>query len=533
MSKINSITIVGGGSSGWMTAAAICKQLPNIKLTLIESPTIPTIGVGESTIGHINEFLHFLGLTDSDWMKACNATYKTSIKFIDFRENPGKDPHVFHYPFGIFDYTNKPRGLMEWFAIKATIPNIDEYSFSTFYHDSVMMTDANKMTKNEDISIRGFNFELDTAYHMDATLFGNYLRDIICLPSNMSHILDMVTYVNLDETGSISKIITENSGELLADLYIDCTGFKSLLLEETLKVPFISFHDTLLNDSAVAAVIPYVDIEKEMECVTSCTAIEAGWIWNIPLWDRIGTGYVYSSKYATEKEAEEQFLKHLSSSRMVCQDTDRLKDLKLRHIKIKHGVHERAWEKNVIGIGLANGFIEPLESTGLMLTHECIIKVVNILKNRNGTVTKFDIDSFNFAFREQIVGFKDFISLHYALTMRNDTPYWKKVSENITYSQKMYDFEPSLSNGYTDLAYKNIRSRHYGGDMSGIVYIAAGMGYNPLDSSRVEFLNKRYNEDVDASLTALNEWEKHKVEVLKVIDKLPTHYQFLKDTIYD
>lgn len=531
MKEIKSILIVGGGSSGWMTAAAMVRHLPNTKITLVESPRIPTIGVGESTIGHINEFLHFLGLSDEDWMKHCNATYKTSIKFLDFRENPTEKPHVFHYPFGLFDFTDKPHGLMEWFIGAATRPNVDPYSFATFYHDSILMTDAVKMTKNEDRVIRGFEFKTDTAYHMDATMFGNYLRDYRCVPNGLIHVLDDVTDV-ISNGDQVVGVQTKVHGTLTADLYIDCTGFKSMLLEGALNVPFKSFHDTLLNDRAIATVIPYIDIEREMECVTSCTAIEAGWVWNIPLFNRIGTGYVYSSKHATDEEATEQFRRHLASNRMVCPDSKRAQEADLRYIKIRHGVHERAWESNVVGIGLANGFIEPLESTGLMLTHEAIIKLVNTLKMRQGRVTKFDIDSFNFAFYEQITGFKDFISQHYALSMRNDTPYWSEVSGGITYSPGMKTHEPKLKDSYADTAYRLHRARAFGNDMSGIVYIAAGMGYNPTDSARAEYMKQVHCEPPGLSEKAWADWEEHRDRVLTLLKTLPSHYQFLKDTIY-
>ena len=285
--NVKSICIVGGGSSGWMTAAAIAKRLPNVKLTLVESPAIPIIGVGESTIGHINQFLDLLDLEDEDWMPHCNATYKTSIKFVDFRENPTEQPHTFHYPFGRFDMTEKPRGIMDWFLYRAMNPDLDPGNFAEFYHDSILMSDRNKLTKNEDQQIRGFNFTYDTAYHMDAALFGNFLRDKICLPAGMTHIVDTVTSVTQNDDGSVKDIVTENNGSVAADLFVDCTGFRSLLLEQTLGVPFISFGDTLLNDSAIATVIPYIDQDTEMENYTSCTAIEAGWVWNIPLWNRI------------------------------------------------------------------------------------------------------------------------------------------------------------------------------------------------------------------------------------------------------
>lgn len=532
-SQIKKVIIVGGGSSGWMTAAAFSKQLPNIDLTLIESPNVPIIGVGESTIGHINEFLNLIGLKDEDWMSHCNATYKTSIKFIDFRENPKEQPHKFHYPFGFFDFTDKPRSIMDWFINKVHNPEIDNSNFAEFFHDSILMTDQNKLTKNEDGKIRGFDFRTDTAYHMDASLFGSYLKEHVCLPTGMKHILDDVTTVNKNDDGYVSSISTKNSGDLEADLFIDCTGFRSLLLEQAMGVEFVSFHDTLMNDSAIATIIPYIDKDKEMENYTSCTAIDAGWVWNIPLWNRIGTGYVYSSKFATKEEAEAQFRKHLASNRMIFPNKERAEQAEVRHIKIKHGVHKKAWEKNVIGVGLSNGFIEPLESTGLMLTHECITKIISLLKMREQRVTRFDVDTFNFAFYEQITGFKEFISQHYALSMRNDTPYWKHITENVEYSKEMTQYIPAMQASNQDLASRLYRSRVFdNSSMSGIIYIAAGMGYNPVDSSKISYQNMKYFEDVEKQKEVYDVWLAHKEEVMAHIETLETHHKFLGRTIH-
>lgn len=536
--NIKSICIVGGGSSGWMTAAGIARMLPNIKLTLVESPNIPTIGVGESTIGHINQFLTMIGIKDEDWMPHCNATYKTSIKFIDFRENPTEDPHTFHYPFGLLDFSDKPRQVMEWFLAAADRGDIDPSNFAEFYHDAVLMTNKNKLTKNEDFRIRGFNFNRDTAYHMDATLFGEWLRDNLCLPSGMTHVIDTVDRVIQKGDDGIEKIITKEGKHIHADLFIDCSGFRSILLDQTLNEPFVSFHDTLHNDRAVATVIPYIDKQAEMENYTSCTAIDAGWVWNIPLWNRIGTGYVYSSKFATEEEAEAQFRKHLKSNRMIFSDAERADTCELRHIKIRHGVHKRAWVKNVVGIGLANGFIEPLESTGLMLTHEGIVKLVSTLIMRKGKVSKYDVDLFNFGFQEQIMGFKDFISQHYALSMRSDTPYWKEVSGNTTYSRTMtsvanlaglnHDVQSS-----TDLGYRLHRSRNFDTSMGGIIYIAAGMGYNPVESNYLRHSDIGMMESTEVRKPVYDAWLQHKQEVLQHIETLPTHYEFLQTTIYN
>lgn len=536
--NVKSICIVGGGSSGWMTAAAVARLLPDVKLTLIESSDIPVIGVGESTIGHINLYLNMIGVRDEDWMAACNATYKTSIKFIDFRQNPTKQPHKFHYPFGIFDFTDKPRGVMEWFLASADRGNIDPSNFAEFFHDAILMTDQNKMTRNEDHKVRGFNFREDTAYHMDAGLFGQWLKENICLPSGMTHLVDTVEQVIQSEDDAIEKIITSGGQHIRADLFIDCSGFRSILLEQTLNEPFISFHDTLLNDRAIATVIPYINKEQEMENYTSCTAIECGWVWNIPLWNRIGTGYVYSSKYATEAEAEAQFRQHLKSNRMMFPDADRADAAEFRHIKIKHGVHNRAWVKNVVGIGLANGFIEPLESTGLMLTHEGIVKLCSALMMRGGTVSNYDVDLFNYGFQEQIMGFKDFISQHYALSMRNDTPYWQEVSGNITYSRSMNSNVNlagigAVPGSSSDLGFRLHRTRRFDNNMGGIIYIAAGMGYNPVEPNFIRYEDCKHLETPEIRRPIYDNWLKHRDEALAHIATLPTHYQFLKDTIYN
>lgn len=539
--KVKSILIVGGGSSGWMTAAALIRQVPNIKISLIESDVIPKIGVGESTIGHINSYMHAVGLNDADWMPECNATYKTSIRFTDFREKNEK-PNTFHYPFGTLDFSDKPRGPMEWFHQRALNPDaLPEETFAEFYHDHVIMANQNKFTENLDNEIRNFNFLLDTAYHMDAGLFGKYLRDVVCVPEGVTHIVDDVVDFTKNEDGSLSGIITKNSGTLTADLYVDCTGFKSLLIEGAMGSEFTSFHDTLLNDSAIATVIPYIDREGEMTSVTNCTALDAGWVWNIPLWNRIGTGYVYSSKYATPEEAEAQFRKHLASDRMDYYgegSEKRAQEAELRHIKIKHGSHKKPWIKNVVAVGLASGFIEPLESTGLMLTHESIMKLLTVLQNRDGLVIQYDIDSFNHAVYDQTKGFKDFISLHYALSKRNDTPYWKHITEELHFNPQMVNWDAQLRNTYMDLAQRNLMNHSYDPGMGGLIYIAAGHGYSPTNKRIISEQNLRNPQTLQQRMEELqNEsslvlWEKHKKQLQETIDRLPTHYQWLKDNYY-
>lgn len=541
--KINKVLIVGGGSSGWMTAAALVRQHPDLDITLMESSDIPTIGVGESTIGHINSYMDAVGLKDEDWMHYCNGTYKTSIKFTNFRENPGEvGKHTFHYPFGVMDFTDKPHGPMEFFKLKMTYPeDFPSEEMANFYHPHVIMADRNKMTKNENFEIRGFNFKYDTAYHMDAGLFGKYLKEQVCKPEGVKHIIDSMVSAVKNEDGSIKSIETKGGLSLEADLFIDCTGFRSLLLEGEMGSEWVTFHDVLQNDSAIATNLQYADIENEMTSATNCTALSSGWVWNIPLFNRIGTGYVYSSKFLTPEQAEEEFKQHLISDNMEYQGPmevrkARLEKCEFRHIKIKHGCHKQAWIKNVVGIGLSNGFIEPLESTGLMLTHEGIMKVIDTLHQKKGKrITQWDIDSFNFTFYDQINGFKDFIAMHYTLSQRDDTPYWKHVTTGFSYSKAMVEYKSTIRSVYMDIAHRTVESHRYDLDMGGMIYIAAGQGYSPVNK-RIEHETKSRAQEFDNwnPEKSRSDWLEYKNgHLTNVINSLPTHYQYLKENIHN
>jgi tryptophan halogenase len=357
--QVKTVTIVGGGSSGWMTAAALAKLCPHLDITLIESSKVGTVGVGESTLGHINKYLRLLGLKDQDWMAACNATYKNSIRFTNFREGKGES---FEYPFSAgLDYTDKPNGLQSWSELATLHP--DEYppeSFAEFFvTGNTLLAKYNKQTKNEKGLLRNFDFDWDTAYHMDAQLFGKYLKENIAVPLGVKHQTGDVHSYKKDTRGNITDIMLETGEILHADLWVDCTGFKSILLEGWMGSEFRSFEKQLANDSAWACRLPYIDREREMHNVTDCHALGNGWVWNIPLWNRIGTGYCYSSRFTTPEAAQKEFREHLAvkHSPKIAEEAD------MFAIRIRHGRRRRAWIQNVVGVGLSYGFVEPLEST--------------------------------------------------------------------------------------------------------------------------------------------------------------------------
>jgi len=524
MPQIKSICIVGGGSAGWMSASLLSKFLKDIKITLIESPDVKTIGVGESTLGHFNKFLDALDLQDKDWMKSCDATYKSSIRF----ENFYKHGSTFHYPFGFFNLENNQNGIMDWFWLKAYTNNLDTTSFVEWFAPQAVMSENNKMTFNLDQEIPGWNFKLHTAYHMDATKFGIFLKDKIAIPNKVNHILDNIVKVNQDNKEFITSITTSNNKEIYADLFIDCTGFSKLLIEKTLKVPFISFNDVLLNDKAIATKIPYKDKNTEMNPYTNCIAYNNGWIWNIPLYSRIGTGYVYSSKFISDYEALDEFKNYLQSKNV---DTNKLD---FNFINIKHGIQKEPWKKNVCSIGLACGFIEPLESTGLLTTHENALRLLATLQRRNGYVNQLDIDGWNFAAREEMEGFKQFVSIHYGMSTREDTEYWKFVTNNIHYVKNHLDMVPEFRYNNLEMIYNLNQTLWLPSESpDGKLFIIAGMNCNP-----VSYVHSYIEESRSPALKEIwfkilkNKQENFNI-IRNKINQMDTHYDFLKKYIYN
>ena len=526
--KVESIAIVGGGSSGWMAASLLSHSFPDLEIALVESETQRPIGVGESTLGHFNRFLRRLGLKDSDWMQECMATYKTSIAFKNFREGKGER---FQYPFGDYDFNEYKEGIIDFFELQCKY-GMEEYppeEFARFVNNNTFLAEECRIAK--DIPGSNFNFGKDTAYHLDADLFGKFLRDRFAIPNGVVHLLGDIENVVKRPDGSIESIITTDGGIVSADLFIDCTGFKSLLLEQHMGVEFIDAHDKLFNDRALATQIPYVDRQQQMETYTDCVAMNAGWVWNIPLWHRVGTGYVYSSKYISDEEAEREFREYLEERYSF----EVAHSAQMRPIRIKHGKHKKAWVKNVIGVGLAFGFLEPLESTGLMTTHENIILLCDALARRNRFISKMDVDSFNWTTDNMIESMKNFISIHYTLSQRQDNKYWQDCTETVSYDLD-HTAPVSTINAFNDINYLlngTQNSFYIDASIEGLVYVAAGMGYRPINEflwkERVEHEHK-YRLDILEDIH--HKWNEDLKIMLRWSEDQPTHYEYLLENIY-
>ena len=515
---INKIIIVGGGTAGWMTASTLVKCFPGKEIWLIESPNISTVGVGESTLGQIRGWQALLGIRDEDFMPACDATYKLSIKFTDFY----KKGESFHYPFGMPYLEGNHSGLNDWWYKKFLYPETPYSDYASCNWGSMALVNENRcfhnIVKNDDYRTDGalpFRFRTDTAFQFDATKFGLWLRDNFCIPRGLKHVKEEIKTVEQDEDG-----IKTLNGQYEADLFIDCTGFKSLLLGKTLEEPFVNLEDTLPNNTAWCTHIPYTDKRKQVVGYTNCTAVENGWIWNIPLWSRIGCGYVYSDKFISDDDALVEFQKHIGT-----------KELDFKKIKFRTGHQRRLWVKNVCAIGLAAGFIEPLESNGLFSIHEFIHELIRTLQR--GPVSQWDKDAFTSVCKLVYYSFYEFLVMHYALSHRQDTPYWRS-NFNKQWSKNLFNMVPDQYRGFKSAIQERGLDHHFTNPKSGLHAIAAGMHWSPTDmptlikSNLVNEANAWKNE----FQPIVNRLNKRKHEWEKVAKKAPIMYDFLKKKFY-
>lgn len=511
--KANTIVIVGGGSAGWMTATTFVRLFPKKKITLVESPDIKTVGVGESTINQFKQWLSLVKIKDEDFMKYTDASYKFTIRFTNFnKKNSGRVEYPFSMPEPIDDNM-----FNLWYFKKLINPRTPNTDYADSYFPIMALVNNNKVYKGKNLG--NFNFDKDVAFHFDATKFALWLRDNIC--SDITHIKSNVKDIKINEEG-IESLSLDNGDIITGDLFIDCTGFKSLLLGEAMGEEFIPYNHILPNNKAWATHVEYTDKEKQLEGVTNATGLKNGWVWNIPLWSRIGTGYVYSDKYTTDEKALAEFKKHLKKQKFD------ITQHKFTNIKMRVGIHKRLFVKNVVAIGLSAGFIEPLESNGLYTVHEFLHNLVRTFER--DTITQWDRDTFNYTCKNTFNNFAEFVSLHYALGERDDTKYWKD-NTNRVYDEDIYDLKPTQNHGFREHIINKMYNFRFDGD--GINCISAGYGYFPLSDNTLRYGNKMEEYDYTKFLLPIKQMDDRKKEWNDVVKDSPTLHEYLKKEVYN
>lgn len=539
---INNITIVGGGSAGWMTAASLLNQFPDKKITLVESPNTPNIGVGESTVAGnqsgwsgIVPWLEWIDIDNADFMPHCDAIYKLSIAFENWYR---KDSGTFHYPFGGEKFIPES-GLNDWHLKKIWYPEtpVSDYAESFFPVMALVNQNKSLFTKNftpfsgrAELEQDKLNNEVQLHSHFslqfDATKFGIWLRDNYCktnYSNNFTHILAEVKEIPLNDDG-IEHLILDNGQKLEADLFIDCTGFKSLLLTKTFNVPFISIEKFIPNNFAWATKIPYKDPETQIVNYTKCTAIENGWIWEIPLWSRMGSGYVFSDKFISSEEALGEFKRGL-----IKKGYENVEDLEYQLIPMRCGVQSKLWVKNACAIGLSAGFIEPLQSTGLASIIQFIYNLTNTLSR--GHISEWDRREFTAICHRAFYDYASPVSLSYALSHRDDTEYWRDIQNNDypadLFSHNFEGISTGLRNMYIEKNY-NQQFNPQGGVLH---CMPAGMNWNPINKHLIK-QHSNLNESKKYTKNIIQQLEIRKKKWNEQVKDFPSPYQYLKDYIY-
>ena len=410
------IAILGGGTAGWMAACLIAHHWPRerVAVTVIESPDIGIIGVGEGSTPQLAAFMAKLGIADAEWMPRCNATYKAGIRFKGWSEAPGFASY-FH-PFAT---------------------ELDAHTMPSFYHhtrlrrgDMDVCAHPDRFSLSERLARDGlapmpadnFPFALGYGYHFDATLVGQMLRDLAVERLGVTHLAATVSDVERAADGDIAGLLLTDERRLAADFFLDASGFRALLIEEALQERFVSFGDNLFNDRAVA--MPTPRAEGPLHPQTSATALSNGWAWHIPLTNRTGNGYVYSSAHLSADQAEAELRAHLGADAGEA-----------RHLQMKVGRMANSWTRNCLAIGLAQGFIEPLEATALHIVQATVEGFIAAFDA--GNFTAKHRDAFNADINARYDGIRDYIVCHYRVNRRTDTDYWRANAANQTLSDSL------------------------------------------------------------------------------------------------
>ncbi len=497
-SAIKRIVIVGGGTAGWLSAGVIAANHHSgeegaVEVVLVESSDIPTIGVGEGTWPTMKNTMQQIGITEAELFKSCHAAFKQGGKFVDWVHGDGD---FYYHPFTV------PLGYGR-LDLAPYIDDIENYAVETNFQHPICEAGLapRSMAEGE------YQGQCNYAYHVDAGALGELLKQHCKSKLGVTQIIDTVEEAVLAEDGSIAGIRLQERGLLAGDLFVDCTGFASLLLGKTLGAEFIDMDDVLFNDSALAMQVPYAAGDAPLATHTIATGQNAGWIWDIGLTHRRGVGHVYSSRFISDDEAEQNLRNYLGS------DADGLEP---RKIGFRSGHRELFWKKNCVAVGLSAGFVEPLEATAIMLVEVSARYIAENLppdtEIMNITARRFN-QQMQYRWRRII----DFLKLHYMLSKRPE-PYWRahcepdSIPDSLKEDLAVWGSRGPIASDF-DSAIELFPAASY-------QYVIYGMGFKP-DFSRQAYL---YREQ-DQAERIIN---RNKKLTEQMLQSLPPHRAYIE-----
>lgn len=495
---VKKILIVGGGTSGWLTAGIIAahhsKQAgAELEVVLVESSDIPPIGVGEGTWPTMKNTVQQIGIKEETLFRRCNAAFKQGGKFVEWVHG---DKDFYYHPFTL------PMGYGR-LDLAPYVGDVTRFAEHSNFQHTVCEAGLAPRSPGEPEYSGPCNY----AYHLDAGAFGQLLKEHCKEVLGVRQIIGTVSELVSDGSTSIDHIVLEDGQQLSADLFVDCTGFASLLLGKTLKVPFLDKSDVLFNDAALATQIPYEDADQALASHTIATAQNAGWIWDIGLSHRRGVGHVYASKYLSDDEAEHNLRQYIGPA---------ADDAMIRKIEFQSGHRERYWVGNCVAVGLSAGFVEPLEATAIMLVE---ISARYIAENLppDESVMPIVAKRFNEQMSYRWQRIIDFLKLHYMLSQRTE-PYWAAHRDEHTFPQSLKD----------DLAIWSHRGPSKADFESAIElfpaasyqYVMYGMGFKP------EFAKQQYLYQDQALAEKLMQRNSQMTD--QMLQTLPPHRDYIE-----
>jgi glycine/D-amino acid oxidase-like deaminating enzyme len=408
--------ILGGGTAGWMTACLLAKAWGHrgADITLVESPDVGIIGVGEGSTPQLRSFFRTLGLAEADWMPRCNATYKNGIRFDGWSERPGYASY-FHPFVTALDSHTLPSFI---YNTRARRTGRDVHA----HPDRFFLPSVLSAARLGPLPAENFPFDVTYGYHFDAHHVGQVLRDH-AVSLGVRHLVRHVVGITRSDTGDIRHLETA-AGCIEGDFFVDSSGFRSTILQEALCEPFLPFADNLFNDRAV--VLPTPADSGGTNPYTTATALRAGWAWDIPLTSRTGNGYVYASSFISDDAAETELRQHLGLLDSA---------VTARRLQMKVGRVRNSWVNNCLAVGLAQGFIEPLEATALHIVQATVEGFIEAFEA--GGFGASGRPAFNASIAARYEGIRDYIVCHYRLNRRTDTDYWLANAANQQISEHL------------------------------------------------------------------------------------------------
>lgn len=486
ITKVKKVVIVGGGTAGWMAAASLAKLLgKSIQVTLVESDEIATVGVGEATVPPLILLNRYLDINEQEFLTAVKGSIKLGISFENWK-TPG-DQYI--HPFG---YTGKDT----WAA-----------SFQHFWRRGLDLgikfplgdysVEYAAALENKFSHLPGSN--LTYAYHIDAGFYARFLRNI-AEKSGATRVEGKVEHVKVDEAGYIASVSLISGALIEGDLFIDCSGFRALLIEQALHTGFEDWSHWLPCDTALAAQTESV---REPVPYTRAIAHRAGWRWEIPLQHRVGNGVVYSSRYMSDDEAKKTLMEQISGSTIS----------EPKIIRFKAGQRLKYWNKNCVALGLASGFVEPLESTSIHMIQRGITRLIQMFPHDG--IRGCDVDEYNEQMKTEVLTVRDFVIMHYHLTERDDSAFWQycknmPIPASLEHRIKLFRETGKL---FVESPYKLFAEPSW-------LHVMVGQGiiperYHAVANEVPEDELKKFLHDI-------------RNQVKKTVQKMPSHHDYLQ-----